>query len=53
MVEPIEIQIGMLSRMGPGNRALDWSADVSTGRGTYGGIWPIEKHKTLGGWEKR
>jgi len=53
MVEPIEIQVGMLSRMGPGNRALHWSADVSARRGTYGGIWPIAKLNTLGGWEKR
>jgi len=38
MSEPIEMQFGILSWVGPGN------VDALTGMGNYGGVWLIEKH---------
>jgi len=41
--EPIEMQFGMLSRVGP-EHVLYGDVHALTGRGTFGGLWPIEKH---------
>jgi len=38
--EPIQMQFGMLDRMGPENHVLDRGAKDPTGRG----VWPIVKH---------
>jgi len=39
--EPIEMQIGMLSQVGPGIYVLHGEVDASTGRGTFRGVSPI------------
>jgi len=36
------MQFGMLSWVGPGN--ITWDVDAAMGRGTFGSVWPIEKH---------
>ena len=41
--ERIEMQFGMLSQVRPGH-VLHGNVHASTGRGTFEGIWPIEKH---------
>ena len=40
----IEMRCGMLSRVGPGYSVLDGDADFPTGKGTFGSVWPTEKH---------
>jgi len=42
-VELIEMQIGMLSRIGPGN-VLHGDANAPAGVGTSEGVWPIDKY---------
>ena len=49
--EPIEMQFGMLSRVGPGNHELYEGADAPTKRGTFGmsgRLKSIVKHGILG-----
>jgi len=41
-VEPIEMQFGMLSRVGPRN--ITWGVAVPTGRDIFGSVRSIEKN---------
>jgi len=41
--EPVAMQFGILSRVGPGN-IYYMGVDAPTGRSTFGGVGPIEKH---------
>ena len=40
--EPIEIQFGMQSEVGPVN--MYYTRDAPVGTRTFDGVWPIEKH---------
>ena len=35
--EPIKLQLGKLSRVGPGN-SITWGVDAAMGRGNFGGV---------------
>jgi len=58
MAEPIEMQFGMLSRVGPGKiqeYVLHWNVDATMGRGSFGvsgQFKSIVKHRILDGWIK-
>jgi len=43
IVEPIECSFEMLRQVGLGN-ILHGDVDATTGRDTFGGVWPVEKH---------
>jgi len=50
MAEPIEMQLEMLSRMGPGNHVLDGDVDTTMVMGTFGVSWRLKsivKHRIL------
>ena len=47
LAELIDMQFGMLSQMGAANHLIDVGVHVLMGRGTFGVVWPIEKHRIL------
>ena len=42
--EPIEMQFGILSRVGPENHVLNRGGDAPHGKGHFWGAWLIEMH---------
>jgi len=42
--ELIEMQFGMLTRVGPGSHVLHGGVDGPAGRSIFGGVLLIEKH---------
>ena len=46
--EPIEMQLGMLSWMGPGNMYYTGDVNAPIGVGTFWGVWPIDRILWLG-----
>jgi len=56
MAEPIKMQFGMLSRVGPWNMHYMWTRCTQGKEGHFCGVWPIEKHckaQDFGGLGKR
>jgi len=50
MAEPINMQLGMLSWVGPGT-CITWECRCPTGSSAFGSVWRIQKHcKALDFW---